>query len=241
MDTPAVSGLHPRSVTVTWFPPSQPNGIITNYTLHLSPNTLSSLDFKPSSVYNSSTTFNSSSSPDKHLMPSTYHDMSYTLRLTSSPPTPDSRHILTSNVTTSSDDSSSTNQSTHPNLLTDSTSVLEPEILEDNQVDSTGVSNTSQGPGFISFPSTNSNATSLNADLSPVESNTENSTTKTKQLHEQDSSFSHTFVLTSKDSYSTSSTQSVSVPGNITSYTFPNLLPYQSYSLKVQFGITVLW
>uniref|UniRef100_UPI0037E7E888 usherin n=1 Tax=Semicossyphus pulcher TaxID=241346 RepID=UPI0037E7E888 len=35
VDTPAVSGLHPRSVSVTWVPPSQPNGIITNYTLYL--------------------------------------------------------------------------------------------------------------------------------------------------------------------------------------------------------------
>uniref|UniRef100_A0A667ZN39 Usherin n=1 Tax=Myripristis murdjan TaxID=586833 RepID=A0A667ZN39_9TELE len=37
VDAPAVSGIHPRSVTVSWLPPFQPNGLITNYTLYLHP------------------------------------------------------------------------------------------------------------------------------------------------------------------------------------------------------------
>uniref|UniRef100_A0A4W6FW95 Usherin n=1 Tax=Lates calcarifer TaxID=8187 RepID=A0A4W6FW95_LATCA len=50
VDSPTISGLHPRSVTVTWDPPSEPNGVITNYTLYLWPSSVSHLDFKPSSV-----------------------------------------------------------------------------------------------------------------------------------------------------------------------------------------------
>ncbi|XP_074522167.1 usherin [Halichoeres trimaculatus] len=236
VDSPAVSGIHPRSVTVTWFPPSQPNGVITNYTLYLSPNSLSSFDFKPSSVNNSSMTFNSSSGPDKSLMTSTevaYHDKGHTLRQTSSLPTPDPLHMLTSSVNTSSDsDSFSTIQSNYPSILADSSSILKPETPEDNQVDSSGVSNASQGPGYVSFLSTKPNATSSNPSLGPVESNTEYSATETKQTTEKDSN-SNVFVFLTKD-LDKSTTQSVSVLGNITSYTFPNLLPYQSYSLKLE-------
>ncbi|AWP01780.1 putative usherin-like [Scophthalmus maximus] len=49
VDSPTVSGFHPRSVTVTWVPPSQTNGIINNYTLYLWPSSISPLDSKPSS------------------------------------------------------------------------------------------------------------------------------------------------------------------------------------------------
>ncbi|XP_053172998.1 usherin [Scomber japonicus] len=71
LDTPAVSGLHPRSVTVTWVPPSQPNGIITNYTLYLHPSSVSALDSKHSSVFSSSMTPNSSLGPNSSPAPST--------------------------------------------------------------------------------------------------------------------------------------------------------------------------
>uniref|UniRef100_A0A3B5AVF4 Usherin-like n=1 Tax=Stegastes partitus TaxID=144197 RepID=A0A3B5AVF4_9TELE len=50
VDTPAVSGLHSRSVSVNWVPPTQPNGIITNYTLYLHSGSVTPLDHKPSSV-----------------------------------------------------------------------------------------------------------------------------------------------------------------------------------------------
>uniref|UniRef100_A0A3Q4AAY9 Uncharacterized protein n=1 Tax=Mola mola TaxID=94237 RepID=A0A3Q4AAY9_MOLML len=39
---PFVSGLHARSVRVNWFPPSQRNGIITNYTICLCPSSVCS-------------------------------------------------------------------------------------------------------------------------------------------------------------------------------------------------------
>ncbi|XP_061735051.1 usherin isoform X2 [Nerophis ophidion] len=47
LDSPSVVGLHPRNVTVTWAPPSQPNGIITHYSLYLQPNSSSTFHTKP--------------------------------------------------------------------------------------------------------------------------------------------------------------------------------------------------
>uniref|UniRef100_A0A3B4TAI5 Usherin n=1 Tax=Seriola dumerili TaxID=41447 RepID=A0A3B4TAI5_SERDU len=73
VDSPTVSGLHPRSVTVTWVPPSQPNGIISSYTLYLWPSCISSFDFKPSSVSSSNTTLSSCLGPSSGLLPNTAH------------------------------------------------------------------------------------------------------------------------------------------------------------------------
>ncbi|XP_068172657.1 usherin isoform X1 [Antennarius striatus] len=59
VDTLTVSELHPRSVKITWVPPSKPNGVITSYTLHLCPGSFSS----------TSTNLNSSLHPDSQLLP----------------------------------------------------------------------------------------------------------------------------------------------------------------------------
>ncbi|KAM3624776.1 uncharacterized protein V6R79_001428 [Siganus canaliculatus] len=94
VDVPAVSRLYPRSATITWLPPSQPNGIITNYTLCLRPG--------------SST--NSSLGPDTSLPPNTGHNLRQTPGLT----TPNSISTLTG-----SDESSSTMQDPSLKLLPD--------------------------------------------------------------------------------------------------------------------------
>nr|XP_014268858.2 usherin [Maylandia zebra] len=65
VDTPTVSGLQPRSVSITWVPPTQPNGIITNYTLYLYPTSVTSLHYKPSSFSSIRWT------PNPSLLPST--------------------------------------------------------------------------------------------------------------------------------------------------------------------------
>ncbi|CAJ1048931.1 LOW QUALITY PROTEIN: usherin [Xyrichtys novacula] len=228
VDTPAVSGLHPRSVTVTWVPPTQPNGVITNYTLYLSPNSVS----EPRSVYNTSTTLNSSSDQDKSLMPGTeetYHDLGHTLRQTSSLTTPDSSQIST-------DDRPSTIKDTSPTLLTKSSSSSRPDTTEDSPFDSTDIRYTSQGPGSPSVLSIEPNTTNVNPSSSTLLSNTEytSTTSETKQLQKQGSSAGPVSFSFSGYSDSTSSTLSASVPGNTTSYTFPNLLPYHSYSLKLK-------
>uniref|UniRef100_A0A3Q2FNI0 Usherin-like n=1 Tax=Cyprinodon variegatus TaxID=28743 RepID=A0A3Q2FNI0_CYPVA len=53
IDTPTVMGLHPRTVLVTWDPPAQRNGIITNYTLYLYSDSITSLDYNPNLVTSS--------------------------------------------------------------------------------------------------------------------------------------------------------------------------------------------
>lgn len=57
VDAPVVSGLHPRSATLTWAPPAPPNGVITNYTACLC----------LSSVCGNSTAQNSSFVPNSGL------------------------------------------------------------------------------------------------------------------------------------------------------------------------------
>uniref|UniRef100_A0A3Q3B8L8 Usher syndrome 2A (autosomal recessive, mild) n=1 Tax=Kryptolebias marmoratus TaxID=37003 RepID=A0A3Q3B8L8_KRYMA len=51
VDTPTLRGLHSRTVSINWAPPSQTNGIITNYTLYLHPGFTISSNYKSSSVF----------------------------------------------------------------------------------------------------------------------------------------------------------------------------------------------
>ncbi|XP_029281914.1 LOW QUALITY PROTEIN: usherin [Cottoperca gobio] len=239
VDTPAVSGLHPRSVTITWVPPSQPNGIITNYSLYLCPSSSSSLDFKPSSVSCTSTTLNSSKGRNPTLLPSTegaHLDSGHDHRPTSNLTTPDSSHISMSTVNTGMNDSSSTIQDTRPNLLPNPFSNMRPGITEDNQIESTGVSNRSQGPASISFHSTEPNTASVNLVPSLLLSTPEYNATSSNTEHilQQDSFHSPLSGFFSAASDSSSSLLSVTVPGNTTSYTFLDLPPYQTYRLQVE-------
>ncbi|XP_041646715.1 usherin [Cheilinus undulatus] len=229
VDSPAVSGLRPRSVTVTWAPPSLPNGVITNYTLYLSPNSVS--------VYNTSTALYSSLASNQGLLSSTeqaYFNLGQTLRQTSSLTTPVSSHISMSNESRSINGSSNTLHDTGPGFLANPFSILSNNITENNQIESTGVSNTSQGPDSISFLSTEPNITGVNISPSPLRPDTEYSATQTKNVPKLDSTDSPISAFFIEDSDSALSTFSVSVPGNTTSYTFPNLQPYQSYSLKLE-------
>ncbi|KAI4829884.1 hypothetical protein KUCAC02_001544, partial [Chaenocephalus aceratus] len=142
VDPPAVSELHPRSVIVTWVPPSQPNGMITNYTLYLYPSFISSLDFKPSSVFSTSTTLSSTSGLNQSLMPSTeaaHLNPSHDIISTSVPTTPDSRPVSMSTINTGSNNSSSTIQGTRTKLIPNPFSSMRPGITEENQIESTGV------------------------------------------------------------------------------------------------------
>ncbi len=246
MDTPAVSGLHPRSVTVTWVPPSQPNGIIANYTLYLCPNSISPVDFKPSSVSSTSTTLNSSLGPNPSLLSGTegaYFDLGHNLRPISSPTTPVSSHNSISTVNTGSNDSSSPIQGTRPNLLSNPFSSLRPGIAEDNQIESTRGSNTSHGPVSISFNPTEAHHANVNPSPSLLLSNPQYSATSSNTGHtlKQDPFHSPVSGFFSAASDSGSSPLLVTVPGNTTSYTFLDLLPYQTYSLQVQYIRVILW
>lgn len=201
VDTPAVSGLHPRSLTITWVPPSQPNGIITNYTLYLCPSSVSSLDFKPSSVYCTNTTLNSSLGPNPRLLPSTegpYLNSGHNLRPS-----------------------------------------LRPGIAEE----STNGSNTSQSPIFISFHPTEPSTANINPSRSFLLSNPQYNAASSNTEHVLKQEPFHSPISGSfgAASDSTSSPLSVTVPGNTTSYTFLDLLPYQTYSIQVQYYTMILW
>ncbi|XP_047436500.1 usherin [Mugil cephalus] len=226
VDTPTISGLHPQSASVTWAPPTQPNGIITNYTLYLYPGSITSLHFEPSSVSNSSLTLNPSSGPNLSLLSSAHLSSGQNLRSTSSPTTAQSsRHVSTSSSITDTYDDSDTIQNTTHNLLPNHFSTLRPSIGEGNYVEYTSVSNISRTPTYMSFNPSEPSTQSTNQEYSAARYNT------TEHFREN---LFHSSISSSFSAASRSAPQSVNVPGNTTSYTFLDLLPYQTYSLQVE-------
>lgn len=194
VDTPTVTGLQPHSVSITWVPPTQPNGIITNYTLYLYLSSVTSSEDKPGSFSSNRWT------PNPSLLPSTkgaHLHSGYNLRpLSSLTTTQDSSHVST----------------------------LKPGTV-DHQAD-THVGDVNQGTSSVLFRPTEPDIASVTATLSltpeysAVSYNTEHFI--------EDGPFHST---TSGSSRSTP--LSVTLPGNITNYTFLSLLPYQAYSLQV--------
>lgn len=232
MDAPAVSGLHPRSVTVIWVPPSQPNGIITNYTLYLHPSSISALDSKHSSVSSPSITPNSSLGPNPSPAPSTEGGYLY------------SRHNLkpTSNLSTLS--SSNISISTVRAHTNNPFSSSRPGISEDDQIESSHVNNISQGPVSSSFYHAEPSAiSSVNPSPSLLLSNPEYNPTSLNTDHfiKQDTLQRPISNSSSAASDSNLPPLSATVPGNTTSYTFLDLLPYQTYNLQVQYVTLASW
>lgn len=224
MASPAVARLHPRSVNVSWVPPSQPNGIITNYTLYLCP--------KPSSVSSTNTIPNSSLDPKLSLLPSTegvYPNLGHNLKPTSSRATPGSENISMSTFTRTND-SSSAIMSPKPDVLSNLTSGFRPNITEHKHIESSFVTNTSQDHGSISFHHTEPSTSSRSPEFLPYNSDYNGTSSNTERFIEQDS------LLPSSLS-DASDSSSVTVPGNTTSYTFLGLLPYHTYSLQVLYII----
>ncbi|XP_059204973.1 usherin [Centropristis striata] len=240
VDTPTVSGLHPRSVTITWAPPSQPNGIIINYTIYICPNSICSLDFKPSLVFSTIMTLSSSSGRNTSLLSSTesaHISSGHNLKTTSSLTTAGSSHVPISSVTAGSNDSTRTARDTTSSLLPNPLSSLRPGVTEDNQIQSTGVSDRSQANASISVHRTEPNTVSVNPSL--LLSNPEYNETNlnTDNIIKQDSF--HSPISGFFSAASDSSPLSVTVPGNTTSYTFLDLQPYQTYSFQVEACTTV--
>ncbi|KAM3876945.1 usherin [Diretmus argenteus] len=242
VDTPTVSGLHPRSVTVTWVPPSQPNGLITNYTLYLRSSWSTSLTPNPSPLSSPSTHFNSGLglSPSPMFGTSTNQDPDRNSGLdprpTSNLTTPGSSHISMSTINTGSNGILNISQDTFPNFLPTPISSFRPGHSQGNQTGSNTVTNTSQGPSSISFHPTESNTIS-SASLGPslLQSSPESYTSSSSSNINQDPTIhSPVYGSTSAGLDVISSPQSITVPGNTTSYTFLNLLPYQIYSLQVE-------
>lgn len=233
MSTPVVSGLHSRSLTVTWAPPSQLNGIITRYTICLC----------PSSVCSRSVTLSSSLGPNPSPLP---HSEGAGLNLdqnlrTSSLVTLSSSNTSMATVNTGSNDSSNTIHGSRPNLFTKPVSSLRLGITEDSQSKSMHRTNTTKDLGFTSFHPAEPDAASLNLSPNTLLLNLYHpSSSDTEPILKKDLVHSPIAGCFSADSDSSSSPRSVTVPGNTSSYTFLDLLPYQTYNFQVQYNSRML-
>ncbi|KAK2920361.1 hypothetical protein Q8A73_002565 [Channa argus] len=215
VDSLTVSGLHPRSVTISWAPPSQSNGIITNYTLYLHP--------KPSSVSSMSTAFNSGLGPNPSAVPGTervYHHLGHTLHPPSSLATPGLGHMSMSSFERSANRSLNTLQGAVPDLFFKPISNLSPE-----DKDYSLVSNTSHGTGSLSVQPTEPSISGVSPGRFMHNPGYDGTSSNTEHFKKQNPSSSFGEV---------SNLGSVTVPGNSTSHTFLDLLPYHNYSLQVE-------
>lgn len=200
-----MSELHPNSATVTWTPPSPPNGIITNYSLCVC----------PSSVCSSSVAL-SSNSDSKPVLPvyDEAADLNSYRNLRSSSVSPSSGPIAMSRVSMGSGGGSNKRQGSRFSLP-------DPEsaITEDTHIKSTD--RTSTGPSTDSVSSLGQpTAASVKTNASPLSS----TPPKRESFHGR---MSDCFNAATDSS-------SVSVPGNITTSFLLDLHPFQTYTLQVQ-------
>lgn len=205
MDPPIVSELHPHSATITWTPPSPPNGIITNYSLCVC----------PSSVCSSSVAL-SFSSDSKPSLPA--YDKAADLKsywnLRSSSVSPSSGPIAMSHVSMGSGGGSSTNHGYRFRVPDPASAVTESAHIM-------SVHRTSPGPSIDSVSSlAQPTAASVKTNPSPPSS----APPKRESFHGR---MSDCFTAASDSS-------SVTVPGNITTSSLLDLLPFQTYTLQVQ-------
>lgn len=217
MSTPIVSGLQSRSLTVTWAPPSQLNGVITHYSICLC----------PSSVCSRSVTLSSSFGPNPSPLPHSEGAAS-------------SSNISMATVNTGSNDSSNTIQGSRPNLFTKPFSSLRPGITEDTQSKSMHRTNTTKDLGFTSSHPAEKDAANLNLSLNTLSNLYHPSSSDTEPILKKDLVHSPISGCFSAASDSSSYPRSVTVPGNTTSYTFLDLLPYQTYNFQVHYNSRML-
>lgn len=205
MDPPIVSELHPNSATITWTPPSPPNGIITNYRLCVC----------PSSVCSSSVPL-SFSSDSKPSLPSydKAADLNSYRNLRSSSVSPSSGPIAMSHVSMGSGGGSSTIRGYRFSVPDPASTVTEgAQIMS--------VHKTSPGSSSVSVSSVaQPTAASVKTNRSPPSS-----------AHPKRESFQGRMP----DCFTAASdSNSVTVPGNITTSSLPDLLPFQTYMLQVE-------
>lgn len=207
MDPPVVSELHPNSATITWTPPSPPNGIITNYSLCVCPSSACS-----SSV---ALSFSSDSKPSLAAYDEAADLKSY-WNLRSSSVSPSSGPIAMSPVSMGSGGGSSTNRSYR-------FSVPDPASAITERAHIMSVHRTSPDPSTDSVSSlAQPTAASVETNPSPPSS----APPKRESFH---GGMSDCFTAASDSS-------SVTVPGNITTSSLLDLLPFQTYRLQVQWN-----
>nr|XP_054587843.1 usherin [Nothobranchius furzeri] len=207
VDPPIVHGLHSRSASIIWAPPSQTNGIITNYILYLHPGSAFSLDYEPSSSLSSSLSSLFGEDEADH-----YSGSSFMASSSFTDPQDSGHDSITSAIAGFNDSNTMRDaaQRTHNHFST-----LRPRTVEGRQNDHIVLD-----PDELNTTSPNSSL-SLSADAS--------SDYPDPLINH------HPFTSPSYFSAASRSTlQSVTVPGNVTSYTFLNLLPHHAYTFQVE-------
>lgn len=224
--------LHSRTASITWAPPLHSNGIIANYTLYLHPGSILSSDYKPSSVTNNNLTLIHNRVPN----PSTLFSKEGA-HLNS-----DSKSMTEFNLSnlpnnTGFNNGSSTIQNT-VHILQNHFSTLLPRTLESGPTESSHQTSTSRDRTAVPFYPAELNSTRGNPHflLSAAKLN---SNGYDPDLFMKQDPFASP-ISSSVSAASRSTLTSVTVPGNITSYTFFNLLPYQIYSFQVRYLISVI-
>ncbi|KAM4744035.1 usherin isoform 2-T2 [Anableps anableps] len=231
VDTPAIMGLHSRSALITWDPPAQTNGIITNYTLYLYSGSITSSDYKPDSVTTTSSTYRSNLSSKPSLISSfdgihENSDFNFLTLSDAGRPKGSSHNPMSS---ADYDNMSSTiKNNTHSIYF----STTMPDTVEKNQTDSFSESTESHDHNVILFkpaePKTSNPMIKTNVSLSAL-NYTASSFNPDHFITQEPFTISRFFADASR-----STPLSVTVPGNTTSYTFLNLLPYQMFSLQIR-------
>ncbi|XP_035991625.1 usherin [Fundulus heteroclitus] len=230
IDTPAIMGLHSRSALVTWDPPAQTNGIIANYTLYLYSGSITSSDYKPNSVTSTSSTYSSDVSSKSSLTSSidgTLHNSDFNLLTLSNPSRP--RGPSHNSVSSANYNNSSTIKE-NAHIIHFSTT--RPVIVEKNQTESFSENTGSHDHSIMLFKPAEPNTSSVNPDFSLSSPNYITSSFNPDNFVTQEPLTSP--ISSSFASASRSPPLSITVPGNTTCYTFPNLLPYETFSLQVR-------
>ncbi|TWW67416.1 Usherin Usher syndrome type IIa protein [Takifugu flavidus] len=205
MDPPIVSELHPNSATITWTPPSPPNGIITNYSLCVCPSSVCSRSVALS--------FSSDSKPSLPAYDEAADLNSYQ-NLRSSSVSPSSGPIAMSHVSMGSGGGSRTIRGYRFSVPDPASAITESAHI-------ISVHRTSPGPSTDSVSShAQPTAASVKTNPSPPSS----ASPKRESFHGH---MSDCFTAASDSS-------SVTVPGNITTSSLMDLLPFQTYTLQME-------
>ncbi|KAM4602923.1 usherin [Polymixia lowei] len=225
VDPPTASALHPHDVTVTWRPPSQPNGLITNYTLYLHHISGDSLAPNPRPLSSPISGTTSSQGPGLNLVVNP--------RPTSHPTT----HGLSPNMSSMNPGSDTTSsRGSSPNIPSPPSS-SRPGTSEVIPAGSSTVSKTSQDPSPVSFrPSESRTVSRTSLGPGPVQSTPESNPTGSDTVHASRDPINHFISFSTSAGLHNMSNPPllVTVPGNSTSYTFLDLLPYEIYVIQVK-------
>ncbi|KAM6979899.1 usherin [Aplochiton taeniatus] len=216
---------HPHNVTLSWAPPSQPNGVITSYTLHLSlpaNPTLSSSTHRSQAEtgtrpYRPTTT--TSNGPGTILPPgsSSRTDPATSSGEPSSTSNPDPGTTTSTNGPGTIATSGSSSRT--PSITTTSSSG-EPGSTSNPDPGTT----TSNGPDAILLPGSSSRTEPVTSSGEPGStSNPDPSTTTATNTRGPDPTLRPT-----------NPSLTASVPGNITRHTLVNLQPFTIYSTRVE-------